>query len=290
MKNLEIKDDRFEMIRDFREREYDNFKKDQPVRRALYNVSLILESIRWTNEQYLETIKSINKSDLQNFIPVLLSQLFIEAFYIGNINHLEAINDINKLTNILGYKPLFSGQFLDRRCIKLRKGKEYIYRMNALNPQDINSAIENYYQIGISNDLYLYNILDTFSAMTSNHGFNQLRTIEQLGYMVYVTYRIDNGVMGYRVLIQSNVKPPDYLDERIETWINSLEAFLTDMSSEEYENYISSLITVALEKDKSLKQESDRQKIEISHPHAYEFERKEKNARILKNIKKSKKF
>jgi len=152
--------------------------------------------------------------------------------------------------------------------------------------KDINSAIENYYQIGLYNDLHLYNILDVFTTMTVNHGFNQLRTIEQLGYMVYVTYRIDNGVMGYRVLIQSNVKAPDYVDDRIETWISSLESYLNDMSGEEFENYINGIISAALEKDKSLKQEFDRQRTEISHPHTYEFERKEKNVEILKQIKK----
>lgn len=45
---------------------------------------------------------------------------------------------------------------------------------------------------------------------------NQLRTVEQLGYIVWCTVRYDSGVVGLRFIIQSSTHDAAALDARIE--------------------------------------------------------------------------
>jgi hypothetical protein len=37
-------------------REYKNFLFEQPYQRAMYNINLLIEHIRWTIEEYIEAI------------------------------------------------------------------------------------------------------------------------------------------------------------------------------------------------------------------------------------------
>jgi len=190
---------------------------------------------------------------------------------------------MNKMIGKLNYEVLYSGQFPERRLVKIPKGKVSIYRTRPLNPEETNSAIDNYYQIGIETTR-LFTLIDLFSHIVSSHGFDQLRTKEQLGYSVSVDTRSQCGVRGFRVLIQSDSKDPTYLDSRIESWISDLEAFIKNLSTEEFEKYNTSLIALYLEKDKSLKFEVARFKIEIEDPKSYKFDRAQQYAEMLKTF------
>lgn len=83
--------------------------------------------------------------------------------------------------------------------------------------------------------------------------FDQLRTKEQLGYVVFTGQLLQATTMGYRVLIQSE-RSCEYLESRI-------EAFLSgdwSMSEEDFEKHQQSLLTRLSESLKNLNQESNR--------------------------------
>ena len=64
--------------------------------------------------------------------------------------------------------------------------------------------------------------------------FDQLRTKEQLGYVVHVGARFDNGVVGLRLLVQSAAHAPPHLDARIDAFLNGVPALLEGMSPAEF--------------------------------------------------------
>lgn len=82
--------------------------------------------------------------------------------------------------------------------------------------------------------------------------YDTLRTNEQLGYVVWSGYRSVNGVHGLRVLVQSSVKDPNYLDERIETFLLAFKTKLDAMSEEEFSKFRNSRVIKTLEKVHSL--------------------------------------
>jgi insulysin len=93
--------------------------------------------------------------------------------------------------------------------------------------------------------------------MTHEPAFDQLRTKEQLGYVVFSGARTTSTTIGYRFIIQSE-RTPEYLESRIDSFLAGFEAILEKMSDSEFEGHKRSLITKRLEKLKNLDQESGR--------------------------------
>jgi len=93
--------------------------------------------------------------------------------------------------------------------------------------------------------------------MTEEPVFNQLRTKEQLGYIVLSGAMIDNTWAGYRILIQSE-KSPEYLEGRINAFLAVFEKKLEEMPEGEFEAHMRSLVNMYLERPGSLTQESIR--------------------------------
>lgn len=82
----------------------------------------------------------------------------------------------------------------------------------------------------------------------------QLRTKEQLGYIVSSGVMTHNAVAGFRVVVQSE-KSPEYLDERIEALWSGFGQYLADLSEESFGKEKESLVNLKLEQPKNLAQE-----------------------------------
>lgn len=67
------------------QREYKNFQFEQPYQRALYNVNLVVEHVRWTIDEYLNAIQCIH--------PIHILYLFYYSFNFVTVLH---TNDKNK--------------------------------------------------------------------------------------------------------------------------------------------------------------------------------------------------
>lgn len=82
----------------------------------------------------------------------------------------------------------------------------------------------------------------------------QLRTKEQLGYIVSSGVMTHDAVTGFRVVVQSE-KSPEYLDERIESLWTGFGQYLADLSDEAFDKEKASLVNLKLEQPKNLAQE-----------------------------------
>jgi insulysin len=83
---------------------------------------------------------------------------------------------------------------------------------------------------------------------------SQLRTKEQLGYIVSSAVWSVNGMAGFRVMVQSE-KTGEYLEERIESLWSGFGEYLEAMSVENFGKQRESLVSKKLEKAKNLGQE-----------------------------------
>ena len=64
--------------------------------------------------------------------------------------------------------------------------------------------------------------------MIKEPAFNQLRTNEQLGYIVSSSFNSDSKVLGGTISIQSSKHGADYLESRINAFIEGLPGFTED--------------------------------------------------------------
>ena len=61
-----------------------------------------------------------------------------------------------------------------------------------------------------------------FAQIVQEPCFNVLRTKEQLGYIVFSGTKVQTGMVGFRVLVQSE-RDPVYLEERVEAFLSSVK-------------------------------------------------------------------
>jgi insulysin len=114
--------------------------------------------------------------------------------------------------------------------------------------------------------------------------FDQLRTKEQLGYLVFSGVRKQTGSMGLRFILQSE-RDTIYLENRIEEFLAKLRTILEKMTPEEYKAQVQSLISKKLEKDKNLGQEGGKYWTHI-HSGYYEFNQVDTDIKELRLIEK----
>ncbi|KAK9944576.1 hypothetical protein M0R45_010137 [Rubus argutus] len=113
-----------------------------------------------------------------------------------------------------------------------------------------------------------------------------LRTKEQLGYVVLCGRKLTSGVLGFSFCVQSSEYNPKHLQGRLDNFINGLEELLEGLDNDSFENYKGGLIANLLVKDTTLGCETYRLWTEIlAKNYTFEsFDYSEKAAEELRSI------
>lgn len=167
--------------------------------------------------------------------------------------------------------------------MQLPQGSHYI-RCNVLNDKDCNTVVTNFYQIGPCS-VRIESILDLLMMFVEEPLFDSLRTKEQLGYYVASTVRINYGIAGYSITVnsQETKNSAAHVEERIEVFRGKMLEILENMPKEEYKHVKESLIKIKQVVDMSLNEEVSRNWGEITCEE-YLFDRKRKEVEVLRTL------
>ena len=256
-RDLEVKPDRFKVIKERVLRSYRNWSFQQPYRQVGDYTAWLSKEKGFLNDQYLAELVHLTPDDISNFFPQLLSQVHIEVLAHGNVNREDALAMTDLIEKTLKPRTLPQSQWHVRRNLVLPEGADYTYQRTLGDPANVNHCIEYYVQVGPLVDRVLTAKLQLLAQMTDELGFDQLRTKEQLGYIVFTGAKKSATMGGYRVIIQSE-KPTEYLEERINAFLALFATKLQEMPQEEFESHKKSLVNKRLEKLKNLAQECAR--------------------------------
>jgi len=206
-------------------------------------------------------VNDLSLADLKAFIPELRSQLYIEGLCHGNLLEEEAIGISKIFKTNFSVPPLPVEMRYQEHVINLPSGANLIRDVSVKNKLERNSVFELYFQIeqevGMESTK-LKALMDLFDEIVEEPLFNQLRTKEQLGYVVECSPRVTYRAFGFCFIVQSSEYSPIYLQGRIDNFINGLEELLDKLDDDSFENYRSGLMAKLLEKDPSLTYESNR--------------------------------
>ena len=258
---FEVKTDRFSVIKEMVIKKYQNMKYQQPYQQAMYYCSLILQDHTWPWTEQLDILPALQVEDVAKFVPLMLSRTFLDFYIAGNIESHEAESIVKHIDDALFNsskpvcKPLFSSQHLANRVVKLERGMSYFYPSECLNPENENSALLHYIQVG-RDDFKLNVKLQLFALVAKQPTFHQLRSVEQLGYITVLLQRNDCGIRGLQFIIQSTVKSPGNIEQRVEAFLKMFETKLYEMTIDEFKSNVNALIDMKLEKHKNLREES----------------------------------
>jgi secreted Zn-dependent insulinase-like peptidase len=196
-------------------RSYANSLFLAPYNHCIIGSMMCLEEPRWSNLDKYHALKSVTLESFQLFCLLILKSLYLEIFITGNITPQQAQELSHEIRQKLPttVNPLVSALDPIRRSVQLNPLVEYHYRQCAsqTNPNELNSAIENTYlmyehagylppqevqALIDSTELFSENIsswsslshsaaLSFLSHLLTEPCFDQLRTKEQLGYIVH---------------------------------------------------------------------------------------------------------
>ncbi|XP_024375007.1 insulin-degrading enzyme-like 1, peroxisomal isoform X1 [Physcomitrium patens] len=288
--NFQMKEDRFAFVKEKVVRNYANMRFMQPHGQAHYEINHILSHGAWHLTECLDVLPSIDAQAFTVFFPRLLSRMFVEALVGGNVTRSEATTLMQHVEETLSKGPLVSirapsfSQMPERRIMCLEAGTEWLYPTAGFNPDDENSAVGIFFQA--ERDCSRSNVLlELFTMTAKEQHFNQLRTVEQLGYFVDLYEKHYENIRGVQITIQSTIKDPTHLDQRTEAFFLMFERELQKMTDEDFKNHAAVLLDVKMEKYKNLWEESDFYWREINGG-SLQFDRSDMEVQALKELKK----
>ncbi|CAH8354392.1 unnamed protein product [Eruca vesicaria subsp. sativa] len=278
--------DRFKVIKENMERGLRNTNM-KPLNHSTYlRLQLLCKRI-YDSDEKLSVLNDLSLADLNSFIPEVRSQIFIEALCHGNLSEDEAVNISNIFKNSLTVEPLPVKSRHGERITCFPLSAKLVRDVNVKNKSETNSVVELYYQIEPeeAKSTRMKAVLDLFSEIIEEPLFNQLRTKEQLGYVVECGPRLTYRVHGFCFCVQSSKYGPVHLLGRIDNFIKDIEGMLEQLDEESFEDYRSGMIARLLEKDPSLLSETNELWSQIVDKR-YMFDYSQKEAEELRSIEK----
>jgi len=222
--------------------------------RAMYEFYYLNTAQMWHNRDYLHALQGLETQGLEAFVPELLKKLHVELLLTGNLDTKTAKKLATGLSKQLGAEPLLGDEIIETRSVKLPQGSSQVHQIQI---EDNNSATHLYYQAGPV-DLKQSAQLTLLSQMIEKPMYHQLRTIEQLGYVVWSIRARQNNLDGMSFLVQSSVKSPPDLKTRIEAFLAQYETQLKNTTTEEFQQYKDAAVQVLLKPTKNINEETAR--------------------------------
>jgi insulysin len=257
MRDLEIKDDRFEIIKERLTRNLRNHEWTEPYRMISSYSRWLMQPRGWAMFELLEELPAVTAADVRAWYPLILRQLHIEMLVQGNFYKEDALHLSNLVERTLQPRRYPSDQWQPKRSVIVPQGSDYRWTRTLPNPDNVNHCIDYVLQIGLAKDRPLRAKLLLMGQLLDEPCFDTLRTKEQLGYVVWSQALTLNTIQGFRVIIQSE-RDCEYLESRIDKFLTEFEKTLEEMPHDEFEKYKISLVNKRLEKLKNLNEEGAR--------------------------------
>eukprot|EP00828_Plagiopyla_frontata_P039670 TRINITY_DN5225_c0_g2_i4.p1 TRINITY_DN5225_c0_g2~~TRINITY_DN5225_c0_g2_i4.p1 ORF type:complete len:589 (-),score=115.10 TRINITY_DN5225_c0_g2_i4:72-1814(-) len=278
---------------------YEKYKKEYEniFQENSYQLAFLYLNILTTNNAYAfdlkELQKQLEKLTFERFCELMkgwLKSLRTECLYLGNIDSSQVKRMTEKIEQIITSKiPNFTvlpkDQVAKIQSINYLENQIKSYEMLRENPNESNSAIIMHFQHD-TDDLRTVVLNQLLVEIISNDYFEQLRTQQQLGYIVHCGTYSSRGVYGILFLIQSNVKSSQYLAIKTNDFLKQYYEKIQEQKEEEIEKFKNSLKLQLLEKDTSIYSEASKQFSEITK-HFYRFNLNQQKVEILEKITKA---
>ena len=259
LRSFPVSEAAFERRKDNLRRQLRNAQQQQPVAQCAYQRNLALQAPRFSNDELLAALEPATLADVRTLQATLLPRLELEAFVCGNVLDAEADAVVAQLRAALPAAPLPLDERPRRRTRMLAAGggEGATQQFVATNAAETNSAVEVYLQVGPDQgDDWL--LLTLLAQMVSKAFYSELRTRQQLGYIVQSGANEIDGVRGLSLLVQSTALPPPELQQRIDGFLRLFRGTLVLMPEEELRSYTEAISAQMADVDNRLDQQATR--------------------------------
>ena len=244
-----IEADRFDVLKSNLIRKWLNSSKDYPYRQAMNSISEILISNRWPAKDLARIAENLTLEQLASWRSEKFKKVSIDVLLHGNVDH-QTQQDLELLLE----NRLSIGHVSPIRSeVKALDGSMLL----EIEVDHDDAAMVIYVQD--EDDEISTRATSTLAGqMLRTPYFSDLRTDQQLGYVVSAGSSLMNDRNGLIFLVQSPVQGADYLERATQSFFEEYLKSLAMMAEQEFQEHKEGLINNLLQKDKNLTQRSQR--------------------------------
>ncbi|CAF4139981.1 unnamed protein product [Rotaria sordida] len=228
----------------------------------------------WHDDELLSCLDDIKPQDIEVFIRQMFAYFYVDSLMYGNLTENQSIEYMimfqQKFHQNHLFQPIYPSMWFNHRQLMLPEGCNYAYTM--LNDGHCTEAITIYLQC-FQQTLENNALIDVFAQLISEPCFEQLRTKEQLGYIVSAKIFSAYGAQGLQITVQSTFGL-DHVNRRIERFLDSIRDYIEQMSEEDFQKQREGQIMKNMEIPKRMTSQGNTFWFEISR-HEFCFDRRE---------------
>jgi len=285
-------EEEFERNKDNISRGLAAFDVKQPYSHAIYYSSLAIqpEKFQYSNADMREALKTISLSDLKAYARTIWASGKGEALVQGNVDKKEALALVDVIDQALAFQTITADEYPGRLKalplpISRKGGVATKLTISEPNPSNQNSVSQFYIQnLGVSETDHV--LIEVLSALIEQPFYDDLRTQQQLGYIV------SSGVKGleetrvFSLIVQSSVATAEALTDAIYKFLEKFRATtLANLTDVEFSLVVKGILDRKTEPDKKLAQEVIRNWNEIVNG-KLQFNRVQTEASALLSLQK----
>jgi insulysin len=254
MRDFEIKPGRFEVVKERESKKYGNAATSKSWFQAAWFMTWILGENQYRHEQIFAELQGLTAADVEGFCTNLLGQMQIEIFVHGNMYKTDALKlgDIAEST----LRPLPKTQWPMARALSFSPGTRFVYQRTLPISVPLDNCIECFLYLGYRFDGPTRAKTFLLDQIIHEPTFHQLRTKEQLGYVVLTRVHDSDTIIGYRIAIQGE-GAPGHMEDRIDSFLTGFAEVVEMMEKSELETHKKSAVEKLIKKPKNAKEESE---------------------------------
>lgn len=251
--NRQFNQTRFDTIKTQLERSWRNAAHDRPLSQLFNALTGLLQPNNPPFSALLDALDTVSVDDLKPFVERMMSLLHIEVFVFGDWTQQDAIDIGESLSQVLLVKDQRYEESLRPLIMLGEQGS--LQREVKCNQED--SAVVVYHQCDdISpRNIALYSLANHLMSATF---FNEIRTKQQLGYMVGTGNLPLNRHPGIVLYVQSPNAAPVELMNSIDEFLNAFYMVLLELNEYQWQSSKKGLINQISTPDPSLRSRAQR--------------------------------
>jgi len=236
----------FDAIKDKLAREYANADYDQAYQQAFYEFNYLMTPYSWHRREYRDLVNEITLDEVKAYGATVLRRAALEGVAYGNLDGGRLERAIGKAYETVAAEILPEDRRLHpQEDIVLPAGQSFAHVHSSRSD---NSCWMKYVQFGERSDREEAVLRLGTTAIESGF-YGEMRTKQQLGYIVFSGPRLATGGQGVFFVVQSGDYPAAELGERATRYLETAIPAIRELSDEEFETLKASIISTLREKD-----------------------------------------
>ena len=281
MTNFSITQKQFEAIKDKVVRDYENFSLSDAHIQTRELAPDLFYKYKYTWKEALPIAKGTTLEDIKQYSSSLYERTFLEAMVYGDFVKEDGKKVVSLFKNKTNTKPIAREEAFEIDYLDLSK-KETIQYVEELLVN--NSCFYRKYKIG--EDTPENRALATLISKAIEQPFyTEMRTNQQLGYIVWSYPRSYDETYYLNLVIQSGVYPADELNKRVDKFVSGSVDIINQLDDETFQQLIDSAIEQLERKPMSISERATKHK-NLIFEHGGDFDRDQKTIESLRVAKK----